>query len=174
MIFNFFRRHKSPAASPAEQFPFFASKKELEGSKALPLLNEVEAELRVLQLQSKQQPLTVLEQKRHTVLEARRHELLGSGQVKTPLSTHLLVSEDAGQREVTEEWMHKTVSAHVLLVEDDHDLSVANGSTTAVGSHEAKRQRARLGVLLGYLPRYLLRRRRCVYKVLNHLTICGL
>lgn len=123
MIFNFFRRKKSQTPSPAEQFPFFASKKELEGSKALPLLNEVESELQHLLLKAEQQSLTVSEQNRYAALDAQYRELLGSGQVKTPLSTNLLVSEEMGQSEVANEWMHQTSSSHILLVEDDPDLS---------------------------------------------------
>ena len=123
MIFNFFRRNKPQAPSPVEPFPFFASKKELEGSKALPLLNEVEAELQHLLLQAERQSLTASEQSRYDLLGQQRRELLGSGQLKDPLSTYLLVSEETIQNEDANEWMHQTSSAHILLVEDDPDLS---------------------------------------------------
>jgi two-component system, OmpR family, alkaline phosphatase synthesis response regulator PhoP len=123
MIFNFFRRNKSQAPAVAESFPFFVSKKELEGSKALPLLNEVEAELLRLQQLTEQQSLSAEEQSRYTELQQQHRELLGSGQVNASLATHLLVSEQVEQSDLADEWVRPTSTAHVLLVEDDRDLS---------------------------------------------------
>ncbi len=123
MIFNFFRRNKPQSPASAEQFPFFASKKELEGSKALPLLNEVEAELLRLQGLGEKQLLTPGDQNRYTELQQQHRELLGSGQLNAPLSTSLLVSEQVQPGDLADEWMRPTAAAHVLLVEDDRDLS---------------------------------------------------
>ena len=123
MIFNFFRRKSPQASPPVESFPFFASKKELEGAKALPLLNEVESELLRLQQLAEKQALTVSEQSRYTALQQQHRELLGSGQLNVPLSTHLLVSQQQPQDEAAQAWVRPTSAAHVLLVEDDRDLS---------------------------------------------------
>lgn len=122
-LFNFFRR-KKPSSSAEARFPFFASQKELEGTKALPLLRQVEAELE--HLQQRVLELSEAEEARYLELKAQYQALLGSGQVVPEMATHLVVSAGDGLFEQThesDEWLSAAPTAHVLLVEDDHDLA---------------------------------------------------
>lgn len=124
MLFDFFRR-KKVLKPDVDDFPFFASRKELEGTKALPLLQAIEAELLLLD-QRGESAWSETEKARHTDLLAQRQELLGSGQVVPELATHLVVSEREHTANTTAsqgEWVQSSPRYHVLLIEDDRDLA---------------------------------------------------
>lgn len=125
MLFNFFRRKAQKTESEPE-FPFFRSQQELPGDQALPLLNEVEAELVSLAEQAKIRELNAQEQLRQKTLAEQYRDLLGSGQVASGLATHLVVSSGqtaAMDPEMASDWFENRPTAHILLIEDDYDLS---------------------------------------------------